>query len=290
MNNQQPDDQALRELLSSFFQRQLLQQLISGRQREANVQFFPLNVATSATVDFKDGEREFFEFVAKERGIKSDLTPMLLLSIQKSCLECKDGIASIDAIAAEFLRNGTCPCLQGIQEDDAKRSVKHIWLNLDCPCECDFVMAVLEYELSSGNLPTNEELQTFLQNRRHISAEPDDYCNNKRHHVPTPGIDNLKAFKVKNKDMACSICLCAIAKGLNIYKLPQCGHTFHAEEKDCLENASILTWLKKSRFCPNCNAEISVTACIKDSLSPKRKHDNKAQSKDLTSDDEKQKL
>lgn len=167
--------------------------------------------------------------------------------------ECDD--ITIEMTACKYIDMFQCICLQNIPTEDAVKALIHIWKNLNFRYECVNIIEVVKYYVISGEMPGNEELQTYLRNVNHIYSDPIDYCNNKRHDVPTPGINNLVPIKAMECSM-CSICQDDIEQGCMVFKLPQCGHIFHSE--GCLENESIMSWLKKTRVCPNCNAEISV--------------------------------
>ena len=152
---------------------------------------------------------------------------------------------------------GRCLCLNNIPVENMVCAVVHMWQHIGCDCTCSTIIYVLEYRLTAGRMPDLDELYEFIENYTHISVNTDDYCNNKRHHVPTPGLTNLVPVKMTDDGTSCSICASDIEQGSSIFKLP-CGHIFHAEKRDCLDSGSIITWLETSKFCPNCNAELSI--------------------------------
>ena len=122
---------------------------------------------------------------------------------------------------------------------------------------CDIIEFLILYYLNEQRFPSFAELIGMLTNETEIAYEPDAYCEAKRVYIPTSHLDRLGVCKNDTRpDLNCSICLGTIPIGSDMYKLP-CGDCFHATE--CLgEDQSILTWLRTSKRCPNCNQEVKL--------------------------------
>lgn len=240
------------------FQRLSPEQIVRLQQEAAGI------LSTRNHTELKSSEIEFLTFLARDIGITQDSLPTSILRIiQRACDTYE--VPTIRNIAEDYInyKLEECPCLEVISVDQAAGSLVHLWKKISAiEITCGSILLTAEYFESSGRdrlYPEQDELLLFAENRAHVHSEPDDYCNNKKHHVPTPGLENLKPFSIQHNDVACSICCEDIVKNSSVFELPQCHHIFHADPHECLgEKSSILTWLEKSRFCPNCNASISV--------------------------------
>lgn len=235
-----------------------------------NPPVFDLHCNLGGHVEFTEKEKSTLITLRDRLGIKCESSNALLMALRKSNVTMgdveNDTCAAVSRVAREYLKLLGCFCLSSVPNEDAVDILVHAWLNIGMRCRpsCSIVMAIYEYHMVERSFPDNEQFHAFVENLEHIHDAPDEYCNNKRHHIPTPGIDNIEPYEIKTAGAACSICLEPIDVGAEVVQLPQCGHIFHACSEHCLgEGASILTWLRKSRYCPNCNTEISI--------SPKRK-------------------
>ena len=201
--------------------------------------------------------------------ITSDLiTAWELANVNESC-----SVVTLSNIIDCFLclKNRTCGCLQRFEYVLRKEATEHVLLVLKLPPECDLIQLTLEYHLLERRMPSIDDLNLMLSNREMMTRDPDYYCNEQKHALPTVGLSKIKATKATLEDM-CSICTDRIVPGASIYRLPGCGHIFHATAAECLdEGASIITWLQKNRQCPNCKAEIRFTEDEKLNTQPSRK-------------------
>jgi hypothetical protein len=222
-----------------------------------------LELKTNTTVHepFKEGELEYLLFIAKEEmHIKSDVGALILLAIQDACV--KHEHPTIKHAAMEYISRQNCTCLHIIPLERAISTVVHIWKQIIQPpiySTCAYVLMVYEYFVIQGYYPNNTELRGFINTNIQFHNSPDEYFEDNRVNVPVENIGKLNTCINEVSNTACSICLDDIQSGELVYKLPQCGHVFHAHTDRCLGNGtSILTWLHKSRLCPNCNTEVTV--------------------------------
>ncbi len=64
--------------------------------------------------------------------------------------------------------------------------------------------------------------------------------------VTRPAIVN--SFRIKEKEVICTVCMEEIKINSKCKKIPGCGHQFH---KKCID-----TWLNESKTCPNCRLDV----------------------------------
>lgn len=160
--------------------------------------------------------------------------------------------------AALDMKLSVCPCLQGLDRKTCISAIVHCMTNLKFTLmRCARVQDLLVFWRLEGRFPSAADLRRYDENQYLLSMDPDSYCNEKKHALPTPGLKHLRPFAIEHADHNCSICLLEIEAKSQVYKLP-CGHVFHAT--DCLGSGSILTWLQANRKCPNCNADVRITA------------------------------
>jgi hypothetical protein len=225
-------------------------------------QFCQWSLRSESSVLVKS-ERIYLEFMAREAGIRATLSDEILLTIQSVLgmdpvfIENFEG-SLVKLYATKHLQRQHCLSLDEFFGDDGIiKSLVHIWTNLDVPMVCYWIILVFEYYVTTAVMPNQFELFCFLNNRQRMHDEPEEYCKEENQDVPTPGLTHMLPSKLLTDDKSCSICLSDIAKGSSIVTLPQCGHVFHWDKKECLQEACIVNWLEKSRFCPNCKTPVS---------------------------------
>jgi hypothetical protein len=196
--------------------------------------------------------------VSQSLNINTNISIALLYAIQKT-IELFIH-PNIEQIVSQYVAWLTCDCLNEISCQSIKEGiVLHLLRNTQFECRCSNIMLVFEYLIIENSLPNQDQLMAFSNTSRAFESNQQQFWNDTRILVPTTGLEYLIPEIMNINGIVCSICLEDIDKGSKIFKLPQCGHIFHADEGNCLgANASILTWLRTSRFCPNCNTEISV--------------------------------
>lgn len=55
----------------------------------------------------------------------------------------------------------------------------------------------------------------------------------------------------------CMICQSNFCKNEKIYKL-LCGHSFHKNSEECLQDSSIVNWFESSVYCPLCKIDVRL--------------------------------
>jgi len=211
---------------------------------------------------FDPTDRQFFTFVLHSAGILADPAPRAFLrAAQAACLENKHGELPDRHLIAEKLLDiklGQCPCLLEFPRAQVVAAIEHLVIDMQSTVACAVVISILEFHALERRYPSTEQLSEFLSNSRHLSQDPDHYCNEKKHALPTANLHLLERVKLDKED-TCSICREDMECAKEVFRLPNCRHVFHADAAECLGgDASILTWLEKNRKCPNCNTEVCL--------------------------------
>jgi hypothetical protein len=151
----------------------------------------------------------------------------------------------------------------------------------------DDMYYIATYYTSAGQeLPTQEMLHDTMQQHEELMRAPHAYCEKSRVTVPTPNLEYLMAVQPKHREiqenMSCAICQKDILKTHWVYKLPGCGHTFHARGRNCLggddsQEYTVRNWLQTSKYCPLCRAEVSIPSTDRRKSPRKRKRCNKGE-------------
>jgi hypothetical protein len=223
-----------------------------------------------------DNAKKFLIDYCRSVGVpdQREITDSLLFAANFALQEST--VPTLEDIAAAFCETRFCACLFDTPFHECVAACTHLLKNMvHAALDCGIIIGLCQYYRYENTYPDLVALSDFLRNSHHVQSDPDDYCNNKKHCIPTPGLEHIVSYKSTTNNDGCSICLEDIATGVDIFKLPQCGHIFHADEKQCLgEGSSVLTWLQKSRNCPNCNTEITI-----DNKTSKRKHNGEEEKK-----------
>lgn len=158
-----------------------------------------------------------------------------------------------------ILRLINCHCLDVIPVDLVINGLlPHLWTRMNCNDTCGNIIAIYNYYILMRRYPTDDELNTFLENEASILEDPGDYCNEHKITIPVRKVNTLKIDIAKNDDSVCTICQQNVKSGEKYVTL-SCEHIFHADTECCLgNNQSIYTWFEKSHKCPNCNKDIQI--------------------------------
>jgi hypothetical protein len=157
-------------------------------------------------------------------------------------------------VCTDMLRNLECECL------DAE-PLRHTWVEATVRAiidfgsdKCDVIVATRSFFTLERRWPSTSELQEYAGRQQMQSGDPERFYQEERFAVPTPNLQNLSTT-LAEADSDCTICGHLVKAGSECYML-SCGHQFHAA--DCLDGASILTWLGGNRRCPVCRVEVVV--------------------------------
>ncbi len=177
----------------------------------------------------------------------------LAVDFKKNHPESK--IPTIDELAFEVWRNKRCSCLDAIPQPDAVRVITHLLAFRLEKWRCERIRAGYEFYLLQRTMPSLEELEDVI--RRHISLRQDaaQYSSDNKIEI---GV-SIEIYAIKDKPLAdpeqiCSLCSSPIGT-FSYYALP-CGHKFHYNKDDCLDETTIKKWFDGNTKCPLCRKDI----------------------------------
>jgi len=159
----------------------------------------------------------------------------------------------------EKIFNIRCRCVFFHSETDIKRLIlDYISEKADIP-NCQEYSTLLEFYILHKRLPTDEELEEYARRTMEFFTNPEDFHQKDKIRVPTLNIDKLPVIQYNGESCStCSLCQEDFSEKQNVIILQPCNHHFHHDKKDCLETASIITWLEKNNFCPLCKTKVEV--------------------------------
>jgi len=113
------------------------------------------------------------------------------------------------------------------------------------------------YLIEHHDPSSHEEFIAFF--RRAIMAESDDPNVDVLNELVICPVEENKLDEVRRSictvdGQTCGICQEDIHLQNGV--VLDCGHSFHAENKDCCETGTIFTWFESKRACPICRKEI----------------------------------
>ena len=125
---------------------------------------------------------------------------------------------------------------------------------------CHYLLLNYQYYLQEKRVGTLQEINDYEMLLNEIEMDPEEFHNKYKHKLPTKNLSSLKCKIMneeitKNKEPCCGICQYDIEPLQKYYELP-CGHLFHENDKECLECATIVFWLKDNKLCPICKQEV----------------------------------
>jgi hypothetical protein len=121
---------------------------------------------------------------------------------------------------------------------------------------CNQLVDILEHHVFHREYPTEEQINEIHRLRTLEQTDRERLHAENKVIVACKNLDMLKAEECCTDDQNCGICLSELKIGDSVYKLPQCGHLFHSNEKECLEKGNVVTWLQSSDKCPLCKTEV----------------------------------
>jgi len=152
--------------------------------------------------------------------------------------------------------------LQNLDNDILKKIIKTYYVEYYTIIKCNDMKLAYLYYIQENRVATPDELIQFENMMYEIENDPDEFHQKYKHKTPTKNISklNTKIMDLElytNKQPVCGVCQDEITTEQEYYNLP-CDHLFHKNEKDCLDNANILYWLKENNVCPICKKEIQL--------------------------------
>jgi hypothetical protein len=173
--------------------------------------------------------------------------------------QSKEGILpTLEEILEELYKN-KCYCNNNYNSNHIKDLYRFYILNYKKIPDCITIELSIEYKLLHSRFPNEEELNEILNRRIQFELSPEDYYQEDKINIGTKNLDKIKIHKyTEQENISCSICQNDIIKDQQYINLEPCGHKFHYNNSDCLDEASIINWLENNNKCPNCKCNINI--------------------------------
>lgn len=177
----------------------------------------------------------------------------------------------INKILQWYSRFKLCDCnifglcynnLSNLNNEIVKNIIKYYLIEHFSILKCNDIKLAYLYYIQENRVATPDELIYFENMMYEIENDPEEFHQKYKHKTPTQNISKL-IFETmdeklyNDKQPVCGLCQDDITVSQEYYKLP-CEHLFHKNEKDCLDSANIIQWLKENNFCPICKKEIQL--------------------------------
>jgi len=159
----------------------------------------------------------------------------------------------------EAVFNMRCQCVYFASESNIKPLIlDYISEKADVP-NCREYETLLEFHILHKRLPSDEELEDYTRRTADFFINPEDFHQKDKIRIPTLNIDKLPITQYDGGSCStCSLCQEDFIDKQNVITLQPCNHHFHYDKKDCLDTASIITWIEQNNFCPLCKTKIEV--------------------------------
>lgn len=127
---------------------------------------------------------------------------------------------------------------------------------------CRMILLNYHFYIQEKRVGTIQEITEYESLLYEIENNPDEFHDKHKHKIPTKNLAKLKSNKMtdelfKNKEPCCGICQSEIEVSQTYFEL-NCGHQFHEKDEQCLEYATIISWLKDNKLCPICKQEVLI--------------------------------
>lgn len=182
-----------------------------------------------------------------------DIFNFILLKIEDN----DENLPTIEELENEFCII-SCPCEVEYDPETVINIKKECLRKRGCFYNCMQFLFVYEYYYLNRIIPTDDELQEIIQRYSDFTRDPEEFHQKDKVHVPVLNLDKLSPI-VKDTyiNENCSLCQEEIGSS-SFYKLPPCNHLFHACAEKCLGTSTIMNWLSKNNFCPNCKTKVQI--------------------------------
>jgi hypothetical protein len=153
-------------------------------------------------------------------------------------------------------------------------AIKHSIVQFADHSSCEVLRSFINYYTIEKKYPSIDEYNEYLDKQDEFDENPEDFHMKYKHMIPTANLSKLKSFILTDKHMTnvddskCGICMEELRKGQLVTQLPcKCSAFFHMNEHDCLEDATIISWLANNKKCPMCRTDV----CIEDEADKENK-------------------
>jgi hypothetical protein len=170
-------------------------------------------------------------------------------------------LPTIDEVT-NYLFNNKCHCMYIYEDERCKSLIRHFFI-IGIDHNCNEVRIAMEFYVLNNNFPSLDEIESTSERMQEFYRNPEAFHQEDKVLIGVSGLDKLQILNMdrtefKNDDnVVCSICQEDIIEGQKYIQL-NCKHMFHYSNKDCLEGASIINWLERNKYCPNCKNEVKL--------------------------------
>jgi len=151
-----------------------------------------------------------------------------------------------------------CNCVMDIPERNVKNTLRDYVLDRGNYPNCQEFFFITEFHTLNNRIPTDTELDQYVNNYMQFSRSPEDYYQKDKMHTPVLGIEKLPIKIHCEGDINCSICQEEFKEGDKKIIVKPCNHEFHYDKDKCLGDASILDWFNCNNYCPLCKTKVSI--------------------------------
>lgn len=175
-----------------------------------------------------------------------------------------DGFGNLPTLdeILDYIMNTRCDCTLEFNEELIKQMYLFYIINHGKIPTCQMIEISYEFYNLHQRYPFIDEINQVIRRMIQFTASPSDFHSQDKVEIGVSNLENIKYCEMKQNqislDTGCSLCQEDIKDGQKYVKLSPCGHIFHYDEKECLDEASIITWLRKNKKCPNCKTEVEI--------------------------------
>jgi hypothetical protein len=163
---------------------------------------------------------------------------------------------------AEFLLSykPLCICQYHVSDDEYVVAASYFLREIGqlVPLTCFYFYAHAQFYMIEHRHPTIAEFGGFLRRLSTVESSDDPNLDILNEPIVRPveknKVEELTLSICTLDGETCSICQedIHLQQGIQL----SCGHSFHADDKDCCENGTVFTWFTTNRGCPVCRKEI----------------------------------
>ncbi len=205
---------------------------------------------------FKEYQEEDYEIAYVHFSNLSDQNPTTQILSYILDLNFSSGNLPSKEEIVRYAMDNSCICTESIE--GVYNIYMHYIFNVGFIPKCNQLIDIIEYHTFHHEYPTEEQIDEIRRLRELERTDSERLHSENKVIVSCKNLDKLKPVICGVSDQNCGICLNELTPDSLVYKLPQCGHLFHSDEKDCLEKGCILTWLQTSTKCPLCKTEVVI--------------------------------
>lgn len=164
-------------------------------------------------------------------------------------------------VLAEALFPSLCACYDRELEARVQIDAYTHMIGIGVAVRCSSMASMVSYHTLESRWPSPSEWRHYTDRSLSFDRDAFRYHDDDRVQVvrPVEGYDLIARFITSYQGRTgemCPMCFEIVSEGQQVVVIPQCAHTFHANDDDCIGN-SVLEWFKNERTCPVCRVDVS---------------------------------